>query len=120
MRVLVEAELTDVEWCQTRYDQLNLIEEKRLKALCHGQLYQQRLKNAFDKKVKSRKFVEGDLVLMKILPGQHDVRGKWTPKYEGPYVVKRSFSSGALILMTMDGEELLRPVNAYAVNKYYA
>ena len=54
LRVLMEAKLTEVEWCQTRFDQLNLIEEKRLTALCHGQLYQQRMKKAFDKKVKPR------------------------------------------------------------------
>ena len=40
MRVLMEAKLTDAEWVQSRYDQLNLIEEKRLTAMCHGQLYQ--------------------------------------------------------------------------------
>ena len=39
MRVLMEAKLTDAEWVQSRYDQLNLIEEKRLTAMCHGQLY---------------------------------------------------------------------------------
>ena len=36
LRVLMEAKLEEAEWVQTRYDQLNLIEEKRLKALCHG------------------------------------------------------------------------------------
>ena len=40
MRVLMEAKLTDAEWIQSRYDQLNLIEEKRLTSMCHGQLYQ--------------------------------------------------------------------------------
>jgi hypothetical protein len=39
LRVLMEAKLTEAEWCQTRFDQLNLIEEKRLTAMCHGQLY---------------------------------------------------------------------------------
>ena len=29
LRVLMEAKLTEDEWCQTRYDQLNLIEGKR-------------------------------------------------------------------------------------------
>jgi hypothetical protein len=67
MRVLMEAELTEAEWCQNRYDQLNLIEEKRMAALCHGQLYQRRMKQAFDKKVRPREFREGDLVLKKIL-----------------------------------------------------
>ncbi|RDY04690.1 Retrovirus-related Pol polyprotein, partial [Mucuna pruriens] len=66
--VLVEAELEEVEWMRMRYDQLNLIEGKRLAALCQGQLYQRRLKNAFDKKVRPREFREGDLVLRRILP----------------------------------------------------
>ncbi|GAU38952.1 hypothetical protein TSUD_363910 [Trifolium subterraneum] len=119
MRVLMEAELTEAEWCQSRYDQLNLIEEKRLTALCHGQLYQRRMKHAFDKKVRPRELREGDLVLKKILSFQPDSRGKWTPNYEGPYVVKRVFSGGAMTLTTMDGGELPRPVNADAVKKYF-
>ena len=40
LRVLMEAKLEKAKWVQARYDQLNLIEKKRLKALCHGQLYQ--------------------------------------------------------------------------------
>src|SRR3954463_2419963 len=63
MRVLMEAKLTEAEWCQSRFDELNLIEEKRMTALCHGQLYQQRMKKAFDKKVRPRTIKEGDLVL---------------------------------------------------------
>ncbi|PNX95908.1 hypothetical protein L195_g019106 [Trifolium pratense] len=51
LRVLMETKLEEAEWVQTRFDQLNLIEEKRLAALCHGQLYQQQRKRAFDKKV---------------------------------------------------------------------
>ncbi|RDX63073.1 Retrovirus-related Pol polyprotein, partial [Mucuna pruriens] len=34
----------------------------------------------------------------KILPNVRDPRGNWTPNYEGPYIVKRAFSRGALIL----------------------
>ncbi|XP_057965430.1 uncharacterized protein LOC131155991 [Malania oleifera] len=50
LRVLKEAELTEAEWVQSRYDQLNLIEEKRLTAIVHGQLYQRRMMRAFNKK----------------------------------------------------------------------
>jgi len=89
-------------------------------ALCHSQLYQQRLKRAFDKKVRPRQFRESDLILKVILPIHNDTRGKWTPNYEGPYVVKKAFSGGALILVTMDGEEFPIPVNYDAVKKYYA
>ena len=120
MRILMETKLDKAEWCQSRYDQLNLIEEKRMTALCHGQLYQKRMKQAFDKKVKPRVFKEGDLVLKKMILFHNDSRGKWTPNYEGPYVVKKAFSGGALILTNMDGEELPRPVNTDAVKKYFA
>ncbi|XP_045822052.1 uncharacterized protein LOC123914933 [Trifolium pratense] len=120
LRVLMETKLEEAEWAQTRFDQLNLIEEKRLTALCHGQLYQQRRNKAFDKKVRPREFREGELVLKKILPIHKDSRGKWTPNYEGPYVVKKAFSGGALILATMDEEEFPLPVNADVVKKYYA
>ncbi|KAI5431041.1 hypothetical protein KIW84_035261 [Lathyrus oleraceus] len=116
----LKAKLTDAEWIQSRYDQLNLIEEKRLTAMCHGQLYQQRMKKAFDKKVKPRVFREGDLVLKKVLSFASDSRGKWTPNYEGPYVVKRAFSGGVLMLTTMDGEDFTRPVNSDAVKRYFA
>ncbi|GAU46907.1 hypothetical protein TSUD_299580 [Trifolium subterraneum] len=119
MRVLMEAKLSEAEWCQSRHDQLNLIEEKRMTALCHGQLYQKRMKQVFDRKVRPREFKVGDLVLKKILSFQPDSRGKWTPNYEGPYVVKRAFSGGAMTLATMDGDELPRLVNADAVKKYF-
>lgn len=58
-------------------------------------------------------------MLKKILAFQPDSRGKWTPSYEGPYVVKKAFSGGAMTLQTMDGEELPRPVNTDAVKKYF-
>lgn len=48
LRVLKDVQLDEVEWVQARLDQLNLIERKRMKALCHGQLLQKRLKRAFD------------------------------------------------------------------------
>ena len=54
LRVLMEAKLEEIEWVQTKYDQLNLIEEKKLKALCHGQLYKKRMMQAHDKKVRPR------------------------------------------------------------------
>src|SRR3954466_5643870 len=79
MRVLMEAKLTEVEWCQSRFDELNLIEEKRMTALCHGHLYQQTMKKAFDKKVRPHTIKKGDLVLKKIQSFLTDSRGKWTP-----------------------------------------
>ncbi|RDY13623.1 hypothetical protein CR513_01426, partial [Mucuna pruriens] len=98
LRVLAEAEVDESEWVQSRLDQLNLIEEKRLTSICHEKLYQRRIKNTFNRRVRPRVFKEGDLVLKKRLPNAKDPRGKWAPNYEGPYVVKQAFSRGALVL----------------------
>ena len=40
LRMLSELKLEEAEWVQARYEQLNLIEEKRLNAIFRGQIYQ--------------------------------------------------------------------------------
>lgn len=87
--------------------------------LCHGQLYQKRMKNTFDKKVRPREFREGDLMLKKILPPYNDSWGKWNPNYESPYIVKKVFSGGELDLTTKDGEKLHNSMNVDAIKKYF-
>ncbi|XP_006586475.1 uncharacterized protein LOC114424068 [Glycine soja] len=109
LRILVESGLMESEWAQARLDQLNLIEGKRLAAMSHERFYQKWVKNAFDKKVRSCRFSEGDLVLKKVSQALKDNRGKWTPSYEGPFIVKKAFSRGALVLTNMDDEELPSP-----------
>ena len=75
---------------------------------------------AFNKKVRRQEYQVGDLVIKHIILPQGDPRGKWAPTYEVPFVVKSIFSRGAMILTTMDGDDLPHPVNAYIVKKYYA
>ena len=93
---------------------------KELKALCHGQLYQKRIMRAYDKKVRPRQFQERDLVLKKILLNQQDQRGKWALNWDGPYVVEKAFTRGALILLEMNGNDLPNPIKSDRVKKYYA
>jgi transposase InsO family protein len=51
LRVLMDSELEEAGWAKVRYEQLNLISEKRIAAICHHQLYQKRMAKAYDKKV---------------------------------------------------------------------
>ena len=120
LRIMKDAGLSEDDWIQTRLDQLNLIDEKRLTPICHGQTYQKRMIKAFNKKVRRQEYQVGDLVIKRIILPQGDPRGKWTPTYEGQFVVKNIFSGGAMILTTMDGDDLPHPVNADIVKKYYA
>ena len=53
LRIMKDANLDEDEWIQTRLDQLNLIDEKRLAAVCHGQMYQKRMVKEFNNKIKN-------------------------------------------------------------------
>ncbi|GLT83158.1 hypothetical protein SLE2022_014650 [Rubroshorea leprosula] len=119
MRILFESGIKEEDLIQKRVDHLNLLDEKRLAALCHGQCYQRRMAVAYNKKVKPRVFHQGDLVLRKIMPNERDPRGKFALNYEGPYVVKEAFSGGALLLRYPNRTDYHHPVNANVVKMYY-
>lgn len=116
----METKLEEAEWIKNRFDQLNFIDEKRMTTMFHGHLYHIWIKKEFEKKVHLQEFREGDVVLKKILLVHKGSHWKWTLNYEGLYVVKKSFSWGALILITMDDEELSHLVNSDVVKKYNA
>jgi len=63
LKVLMDSELEEAEWAKMRYEQLNLISEKRVAAICHHQFYQKMMPKAYDKKVRPCMFYEGDQVL---------------------------------------------------------
>ena len=75
---------------------------------------------AYDKKIPPGQFQKGELVLKRIPQNRQDPCGKWSSNWEGPYVVKKAFSEGALILTEMDGKEFSGPIDADIVQKYYA
>ena len=88
-------------------------------AVCHGQLYQNRIAKAFNKKVRPRQFTPGQLVLKKIFPHQGEAKGKFAPNWQGPYMVHRVLSGGAVILAEMDDRVITKPINSDVIKKYY-
>ncbi|XP_015086959.1 uncharacterized protein LOC107030068 [Solanum pennellii] len=49
-----------------------------------------------------------------------EYKGKLAPNWQGPYIVCKVLSGGALILSEMDGTAWPKPINSYAVKRYYA
>ena len=96
--------------------QLTLLDEKRVKAMYHSQLYQKRIAQAYNKKIKPGKIKEGDLVLKLTKPIMTDPRGKFKPNWEGPYLVKKLFSKGATTLSDLEDNEFREPIN---LEKYF-
>ena len=95
LRVALEYQISETEWAQSRYDQLNLLDERRLRAADHIQAYQRKMTRAFRKNVKPRKFQKGDLVLKVLMGLINDPRGKFRPNWRGPYIIRDLIQEGA-------------------------
>ena len=119
LRIALESKLDEVEWTRARYEELILLDEKRLEALHHTQCYQTRMTRHFNKKVKTRNIKVGDLVLKALRKNVLDPRGKFRPNWCGPYIVKTILSGGATKLTDMDGNEFSNMTNLDQLKKYY-
>ena len=56
LRIALEHQIAEADWLRARYNQLNLLDEKRLRAANHMHAYKRKMVRAFQKKVKPRKF----------------------------------------------------------------
>ena len=120
MRVALEHQISETEWAQSHYDQLSLLDERRLRATDHVQAYQRKMTRAFGKRFKPRRFQKGDLVL-KVLRGLiNDPRDKFRPNWSGPYVIRDLTQEGATWLIDLDGNQFTVPVNVDQLKKFYA
>jgi len=109
----------DNDWL--RLQELEALDEKRLQAQQHIELYQARISKAFNKKVKQRVFQKGDLVFVVRRPMimTHKTKDKFQPKWEGQFVIETVYSNEAYRLITPDGDTLMMPINDRFLKKYY-
>ena len=120
LRVALEHKIFETEWAQSRYDQLSLLDERILRATDHVQAYQRKMTDAFGKRVRPRKFQRGDLVL-KVLRGLiNDPRGKFSPSWRWPYVIRDLTREGAAWLKDLGGNQFTEPVNVDHLKRFYA
>jgi hypothetical protein len=80
-----------------------------------------RVAKYYNKKVKVKQFAEGDLVWKALLPigTKYSAFGKWSPNWEGPFLVVRCTPVNAYILKTLLGEEFTAAINGRYLKKYY-
>ena len=105
----------------SRLADLEVLEEKREKAQENVESQHEKIARAYDKLVRPRIFQKGDLVLQ---AADHIMRGthatKFSPNWEGPYVVEEIKESGYCCLKKVNGGKLLPPTNVKYIKKYYA
>ena len=78
---------------KARQDSLDLLDEECDLAAARSAIYQQNLRCYHSRRVKTRTFQEGDLVLWLIqdLSDAH----KLSPPWEGPFVVSKNLNNGS-------------------------
>eukprot|EP00261_Vitis_vinifera_P037221 XP_019078464.1 PREDICTED: uncharacterized protein LOC109123373 [Vitis vinifera] len=94
LRVALEQQIPEADRAQARFDQLNLLDERRLRAADHVRAYQRKMARAFKKRVKPRPLHVGDLVLKVIRGLIRDPRGKFRPNWSGPYFIRELTPEG--------------------------
>jgi hypothetical protein len=110
---------------QARQDSLDALEEERDLAAAHSAIYQQDLRRYHSRRVRSRTFQEGDLVLRLIQDqsNSHRLSSPW----EGPFIVSKNLHNGSYYLIDLRSdkesrtseEETNRPWNIAHLRPYY-
>ena len=85
----------------------------------HSQMYQKKINQAYNKKIKPYKIKERDLVLKLTRPIMTNSRGKFKPSWEGPYLIKKLFSKSVAILSDLEGNEFKELINLDKLKKYF-
>ena len=75
--------------------------------------FKRRTAGYYNKKVRTRGFAAGDLVLRRMEGGKLD------PKWEGPYVVVGEVAAGAYKFKNHEGEVLAKTWNAHRLKRFY-
>nr|CAN81302.1 hypothetical protein VITISV_024592 [Vitis vinifera] len=119
LRVALEQQIPKTDWAQPRFNQLNLLDGRRLRAADHVRAYQRKMARAFKKRVKPRPLHVGDLVLRIIRGLIRDPRGKFRPSWSGPYFIRELTPEGVAWLMDLDGNQFSEPTNVDQLKRYY-
>ncbi|KAK4713653.1 hypothetical protein R3W88_019560 [Solanum pinnatisectum] len=100
---LKKLNLNSSEIANMRLDQINEMDEFRLRAYERSTLYKERMKLYHDKHIEKRTFTPGDLVLL-FNSRLRLFLGKLRSNWSGPFRVTRVFQSGAIDLENDKGE----------------
>ena len=110
---------------KSRQDAINLLDEECDLAAARSAIYQQDLRRYHSRRVKTRTFQEGDLVL-RLIQDQTNMH-KLSPPWEGRFVASKNLNNGSYYLIDVrdhkdshtSEEETHRPWNIAHLRPYY-
>ncbi|KAK9070616.1 hypothetical protein SSX86_011018 [Deinandra increscens subsp. villosa] len=98
---------------------LDLLEERREITVIRESRYKKEMAKYYNAKVKTQQYKEGEYVLRSNEVSRALPLGKMSPKWEGPYIIKKVIGNGSYILQQLDGTELVRAWNGVHLRKCY-
>ncbi|KZV06646.1 hypothetical protein F511_45874 [Dorcoceras hygrometricum] len=121
LRIAKQNELTPENYSEAMIIELEGIDELRMQAYNGLFLQKQKVARIYNKRVKWKRFEEGNIVLKVILPiGAKDREwGKWSPNWEGPFKVHRVLEGNAYWLSSLDGAPHRRCINGKYLKPYF-
>jgi hypothetical protein len=120
-RVVLQKGLSSKDYNDLMMDKSKDLHMIRLWTLENIEKNKMRVAKYYNKKVKVKKFADGDLVWKALLRigTKYSTFGKWSPNWEGPFRVVRFTPGNAYILKTLLGEEFTAAINGRYLKKYY-
>jgi hypothetical protein len=108
----VEARITDLEG----------LDEARELAKVRNQRNYQKMANVYSKALRVRVFVEGQMVLkaVEFIRRNLSSPSKFSPNWDGPYIIQETHGSGYYRLSKSDGTVLADPINGKWLKHYYS
>ena len=91
------AAYVEADNAKARQDALDLLAEELDRAEARSEIYQQDLRHYHSRRVRTRTFQEGDLVL-RLIQDQTDMH-KLSSPWEGPFVVSKNLHNGSYYLI---------------------
>ncbi|CAN6693341.1 unnamed protein product [Malus baccata var. baccata] len=120
VRIQNQFGLHSAEYIEAMCQGIEDLDAARIEALNQIQEGKIAVARAYNKRVKLKSFKEGDLVWKTVLPLGTQLRGfgKWSPTWEGPFIISRVLNKGGYYLADLEGNEQKHPINVKFLKKY--
>ncbi|XP_020421707.1 uncharacterized protein K02A2.6-like [Prunus persica] len=121
LRIAHQHDLIGEDYSQAMLLELEELDASRIDTLNKLLAGKQAVSKAYNKRVRDKSFEEGEIVWKAILPlGAHIAGyGKWSPTWEGPFVINQILGMGAYRLQDRDGVIHNAPINGKWLKKFY-
>ncbi|XP_050914749.1 uncharacterized protein LOC127129640 [Lathyrus oleraceus] len=120
VKVQRQNDLQSEQYWDMMFDELAYLDEERLAATEMLIRQKECVAKLYNRKVREKTLTDNDYVWKVIFPiDRRDLTlGKWSPKWEGPFQVTRTYANNAYEIKELGGDQRVLRVNGKYLKKY--